>query len=151
MSDLTNSLNWRTSLRFPPKPRLSQDCTDLLTKLLCEPEDRLGSQKSVSVNRPNSQILAARGSAFSTARGSALSATFGGLGSDGAEQIKSHPWFRGIDWDSAFRDFRQVPGTDTLDLHKTEPPYHPDLQSDDDTRHFDEDIPSEVRCSRKRC
>jgi len=32
----------------------------------------------------------------------------------------------------------------TEDLHKAEAPYQPDLQGDDDTRHFDVDIPNEV-------
>lgn len=29
-------------------------------------------------------------------------------------------------------------------MHKRTPPYHPDLLADDDTRHFDNDIPNEV-------
>lgn len=30
------------------------------------------------------------------------------------------------------------------DLHRMKAPYQPDLIGDDDTRHFDEDIPDEV-------
>lgn len=49
--------------------------------LLCEPEDRLGSQASASVTRPNSMIMQARRSAFYPTVGSSGSV-------DGAEHIK---------------------------------------------------------------
>ncbi|WRT70461.1 uncharacterized protein IL334_007459 [Kwoniella shivajii] len=108
-------LNWRTTLKFPPKPRLSPACLDLMTSLLCEPEDRLGTtpleKASVLTN--------------STSRNRSLGR---GLGNDGAETIKKHSWFENIDWEN---------------LHKQTPPYHPDLYAEDDTRHFDDDIPDE--------
>jgi len=53
-----------------------------MQQLLCEPEDRLGSQASSSVVRPNSMIMQARRSALITSSG----ATRGG---DGAEVIKA--------------------------------------------------------------
>ncbi|KAK8850341.1 hypothetical protein IAR55_004258 [Kwoniella newhampshirensis] len=108
-------LNWRQTLKFPPKPRLSSSCTDLMTKLLCEPEDRLGCTPLE------------RASVLTTSKGSTVRGV-SGLGSDGAEMIKGHEWFTGIDWDN---------------LHKITPPYHPDLYAEDDTRHFDDDIPDE--------
>lgn len=43
---------------------------------------------------------------------------------------QAHPWFRGIDW---------------MNIHRYTPPYCPDLQDPEDTRHFDDDIPAEVR------
>ena len=43
---------------------------------------------------------------------------------------KMHPWFRGIDWEC---------------IHKYPAPYHPELKNPEDTRHFDDDIPAEVR------
>lgn len=110
-------LNWRNNLKFPPAPRLSVDCLDLMAKLLCEPEDRLGTS-------PASAILTARTSRLSSlSRQSVME-----LGSDGAEMIKAHPWFAGLDWNN---------------LHLAKPPYHPNLAAEDDTRHFDEDIPDE--------
>ncbi|WVF68109.1 hypothetical protein IAT40_002872 [Kwoniella sp. CBS 6097] len=110
-------LNWRTTLKFPPKPRLSPDCIDLMLKLICEPEDRLGTTP-----HETSSVLT------SSNKGSTIRGGFKGLGHDGADMIKNHVWFKGIDWDN---------------LHKQTPPYHPDLYAEDDTRHFDDDIPDE--------
>ncbi|EDR11902.1 uncharacterized protein LACBIDRAFT_246709, partial [Laccaria bicolor S238N-H82] len=90
-------LNWKQSLRFPSRPRVSHEGVNLMQQLLCEPEDRLGSQTTVSVSRPDSI---------------------------------AHPFFKGIDW---------------LNIHRYPAPYRPDLQSPEDTRHFDSDIPAEVR------
>jgi len=82
-------LNWKQSLRFPALPRVSHEAIDLMQQLLCEPEDRLGSQASSSVVRPNSMIVQARRSALITPSG----ATRGG---DGAELIKaSRAWMDG--------------------------------------------------------
>jgi protein-serine/threonine kinase len=52
-----------------------------MQQLLCEPEDRLGSQTSSSVSRPNSMIIQARRSSFITPHGPIA-------GSDGADLIK---------------------------------------------------------------
>jgi len=92
-----------------------------MQQLLCEPEDRLGSQTPSSINRPDSLIVQARRSSFVTYSGTSR-------GADGAELIKAHPWFRGIDW---------------LNIHRYPAPYCPELRSPDDTRHFDSDIPPE--------
>lgn len=51
------------------------------------------------------------------------------LAADGIQQLQQHAWFAGLDWDT---------------LHLQTPPYRPNLLSDDDTRHFDKDIPNEV-------
>lgn len=52
-----------------------------MEQLLCEPEDRLGSQASSSVSRPNSMIVQARRSGFISITGAAGSV-------DGAHLIK---------------------------------------------------------------
>ncbi|KAH7108074.1 kinase-like protein [Auriculariales sp. MPI-PUGE-AT-0066] len=114
-------LNWRQSLRFPSRPRVSHEGVSLMEALLCEPEDRLGSQASSSVSRPNSMILQARRSAFYPTSGPSGSV-------DGAEHIKAHPWFRGIDWEN---------------IRKYPAPFRPELRNPEDTRHFDPDIPAE--------
>ncbi|KAF8650451.1 hypothetical protein AX16_005253 [Volvariella volvacea WC 439] len=112
-------LNWKQHLRFPSRPHVSHDGVDLMQQLLCEPEDRLGSQTSASISRPNSIIMQARRGGFIPQIG---------VISDGAHLIKAHPWFNGIDWES---------------IHKYPAPYRPELQSPEDTRHFDSDIPPE--------
>lgn len=50
-----------------------------MQQLLCEPEDRLGSKANVSVNRPNSLIIANRRSGYYGGQPPSL---------DGAEYIK---------------------------------------------------------------
>ncbi|KAG8907437.1 hypothetical protein FRB99_004232 [Tulasnella sp. 403] len=115
-------LNWKQTLKFPPRPRVSHEGINLIEQLLCEPEDRIGSQSSASVTRPNSLITQARRSGFvypNVSHGQSV---------DGAEYIKAHPWFRGIDW---------------LNIHKQAAPFKPNLRNPEDTRHFDDDIPPE--------
>jgi len=114
-------LNWKQSLRFPSRPRVSHEGVNLMEQLLCEPEDRLGSQSSASVSQPDSMIVNARRSGFMP-----LPSTMGNV--DGADLIKAHPWFNGIDW---------------LNIHRYTPPYRPELRDPADTRHFDSDIPAE--------
>ncbi|EJD03128.1 kinase-like protein [Fomitiporia mediterranea MF3/22] len=115
-------LNWKQSLKFPARPRVSHEGINLMQQLLCEPEDRLGSQASSSVSRPNSMVVQARRSGF------ILPDMRAGKSVDGAEHIKAHPWFRGIDW---------------ANIHRYPAPFRPELQNPEDTRHFDDDIPAE--------
>ncbi|KAK2464277.1 hypothetical protein APHAL10511_003734 [Amanita phalloides] len=114
-------LNWKQSLKFPFRPRVSHEGVKLMQQLLCEPEDRLGSQASLSISRPDALVVQARRSSF-IAHGSRSN------GVDGAKYIKSHPWFKGIDW---------------VNIRRCPAPYLPELRSPDDTRHFDSDIPPE--------
>ncbi|KAF9653189.1 kinase-like protein [Thelephora ganbajun] len=106
-------LNWKQSLKFPSKPRVSHEGINLMQQLLCEPEDRLGSQATASVSRPNSLLVQSRRSGFIPPVGQTES---------------MHLWFRGIDWEN---------------IHRYPAPYHPELKNPEDTRHFDADIPAE--------
>ncbi|KAF9222561.1 kinase-like protein [Gyrodon lividus] len=112
-------LNWKQSLKFPSRPHVSHEGISLMKQLLCEPEDRLGSQASASVFRPDSLAVQARRSGFVVSPSRT---------SDGAEMIKANPWFRGIDWEN---------------IHQYPAPYRPELTNPEDTRHFDSDIPPE--------
>jgi hypothetical protein len=47
--------------------------------------------------------------------------------------LQTHPFFKGIDW---------------LNIHRYTAPFRPELRNPDDTRHFDPDIPAEVRIKR---
>ncbi|KAG7098827.1 hypothetical protein E1B28_000731 [Marasmius oreades] len=114
----TKILNWKQSLRFPSERQVSRDGVNLIQQLLCEPEDRLGSQGAVS-RLPSS---------FHSPRRSAFLPGPEPVGVDGAHLIKAHPWFRGIDWAS---------------IHRYSAPYRPELRHPEDTRHFDSDIPAE--------
>lgn len=115
-------LNWKQSLKFPSRPRVSHEGINLMQQLLCEPEDRLGSQASSSVSRPDSLVLTARRSGF------IIPNVQIGKSVDGAEYLKAHPWFRGIDWEN---------------IHRYPAPFCPELRNPEDTRHFDDDIPAE--------
>jgi protein-serine/threonine kinase len=75
-------LNWKQALRFPSRPRVSHAAVNLMEQLLCEPEDRLGSQSGASVSRPDSLVIQARRSGF-------VNPNLVGKGSvDGVELIK---------------------------------------------------------------
>ncbi|KAK4405894.1 Serine/threonine-protein kinase tricorner [Sesamum angolense] len=58
-------VNWRTHLKFPEEAKLSPEAKDLICKLLCNVEKRLGTR--------------------------------------GADEIKAHPWFKGIEWDKLYQ------------------------------------------------
>jgi serine/threonine kinase 38 len=77
-------LNWKKNFKVPKEANLSAEATDLIHKLVCDKDDRLGSH--------------------------------------GAEEIKSHPYFNGIDWDN---------------IRNTVAPWIPELASELDTSNFD--------------
>ncbi|TKY53740.1 Serine/threonine-protein kinase CBK1 [Spatholobus suberectus] len=58
-------VNWRTTLKFPEEAKLSAEAKDLICRLLCNVEQRLGTK--------------------------------------GANEIKAHPWFKGIEWDKLYQ------------------------------------------------
>ncbi|GHJ85462.1 hypothetical protein NliqN6_1864 [Naganishia liquefaciens] len=135
-------LNWKQTLRFPTKPRLSTDCADFLTKLLCEPEDRLGNTLS---DMTQSDTIS-RGGLKACDPIEDTDVTVG-LGDDGAAYIKAHPWLSTIDWDRmsfAWKAAMNFNGESFVeDLHLQKAPYQPNLRNDADTRHFEDDIANE--------
>ncbi|KAG5002518.1 hypothetical protein AAZX31_10G005900 [Glycine max] len=58
-------VNWRTTLKFPEEAKLSAEAKDLICRLLCNVEQRLGTK--------------------------------------GADEIKAHPWFKGVEWDKLYQ------------------------------------------------
>ncbi|GJZ92508.1 retrovirus-related pol polyprotein from transposon opus, partial [Tanacetum coccineum] len=65
MSTCRKIVNWKMHLKFPEEARLLLKAKDLISKLLCNVNQRLGSK--------------------------------------GADEIKAHSWFRGIDWDKFYQ------------------------------------------------
>lgn len=116
-------MNWRTSLKFPSRPRISKEAQNFIEMLICEKEDRLGYQSDSAPSRPQSIVSPQRrqGPAHTTIKGNGARA----LDRGGANEIKSHPWFRGIDFDT---------------IHLQTPPFVPELSSPGDTRYFEDDI-----------
>jgi protein-serine/threonine kinase len=117
-------MNWRTSLRFPSRPRISREAQDLITNLICEREDRLGSKASSSASRPNSIIVHRRNS-FLLAASPSLPNSLDREMMRGADALKAHAWFKDIDFET---------------LHLQTPPFVPELATPGDTRYFEDDI-----------
>ncbi|KAL3626437.1 hypothetical protein CASFOL_029986 [Castilleja foliolosa] len=65
MSTCRKIVNWRMNLKFPEEAKLSPEAKDLICKLLCNVEKRLGTR--------------------------------------GADEIKAHPWFKGLNWDKLYQ------------------------------------------------
>ncbi|KAK9142288.1 hypothetical protein Syun_011688 [Stephania yunnanensis] len=76
-------VHWRTHLKFPEEARLTPEAKDLICRLLCDVDHRLGTA--------------------------------------GADQIKAHPWFRGVVWDK---------------LYETEAAFKPEVNGELDTQNF---------------
>lgn len=64
MSTCRKIVNWRTNLKFPDEAILSAEAKDLISKLLCNVDCRLGT--------------------------------------NGAQEIKVHPFFKNVDWDMIY-------------------------------------------------
>ncbi|EPZ32698.1 Serine/threonine-dual specificity kinase domain-containing protein [Rozella allomycis CSF55] len=73
-------LRWKQTLKFPDEPVVSNEAKDLIEKLLCDPESRLGRvKKENDENVQDNEVLEAR---------------------EDIEQIKAHPFFAEIDWEN---------------------------------------------------
>uniref|UniRef100_A0A7N0TV32 non-specific serine/threonine protein kinase n=1 Tax=Kalanchoe fedtschenkoi TaxID=63787 RepID=A0A7N0TV32_KALFE len=84
MTTCRKIVNWKSHLKFPDEARLSSEAKDLISKLLCDVAQRLGTL--------------------------------------GADEIKAHPWFNGIEWDKLYlMDAAFIPEvTDDLDTQNFE-------------------------------
>ncbi|KAJ3151548.1 hypothetical protein HDU89_001991 [Geranomyces variabilis] len=123
-------VNWRKCLRFPAKPVVSQKAQDLILRLVCDKDTRLGGGSAAgaaaaaaagghggpSHSGSYASNITAAGAPNSAATAAAIAAA------DEAGEIKRHPWFRSMDWD---------------ELPLSVPPFVPTLKSDTDTSYFD--------------
>ncbi|GAB4850886.1 hypothetical protein Ancab_030187 [Ancistrocladus abbreviatus] len=98
MSTCRKIVNWRHHLKFPNEAKLSQEATDLIRKLLCNVDQRLGTK--------------------------------------GVDDIKAHPWFRGIEWDK---------------LYQMDAAFIPEVNDELDTQNFEkfEETESQIQTSSK--
>ncbi|KAF7028270.1 hypothetical protein CFC21_040222 [Triticum aestivum] len=76
-------VHWRNHVKFPDDSRLSPEARDLICRLLCDVDHRIGGA--------------------------------------GADQIKAHPWFRGVAWDK---------------LYEMEAAFKPQVNDELDTQNF---------------
>lgn len=122
-------LKHRTTLRFPDDqygfPAISSDVLDLMRRMLREKEERLSSPKYYLNDYAYSQ---AQESNTYHIHGPADKSSKNYQGrhvyTDDADDIKSHPWFKSIDW---------------TQIHKKKPPFVPKVKGWEDTKYFDED------------
>ncbi|CAK9309891.1 unnamed protein product [Citrullus colocynthis] len=84
MSTCRKIVNWRTHLKFPDEAKLSPLAKDLISRLLCNVSQRLGT--------------------------------------NGADEIKVHPWFEGTEWDR---------------LYQMEAAFVPEVKDELDTQNFE--------------
>ncbi|BAT95451.1 serine/threonine protein [Vigna angularis] len=77
-------VNWKAYLKFPEEARLSPEAKNLISKLLCNVNQRLGS--------------------------------------NGADEIKAHPFFKGVEWDK---------------LYHMEAAFIPEVNDELDTQNFE--------------
>ncbi|KAG4304232.1 hypothetical protein PORY_002413 [Pneumocystis oryctolagi] len=110
-------LNWRQTLHFPTTPHVSKEAQDLIKMLICDHKDRLGS----------ASLCRIYSNSFHTMSEQLPSKAF--HYSSDAEEIKAHPWFRNINWDS---------------LHEQTPPFIPEIKDLTDTKYFEELSKDEV-------
>jgi len=86
MTTCRKIVHWRHHLRIPDDAPISSEARDLIERLLCDADQRLGT-------------------------------------SGGVQEIKSHAFFKGLNWDT---------------LYTVTPPYRPVVSHDLDTRNFEE-------------
>ncbi|CAN1270370.1 Serine/threonine-protein kinase CBK1 [Linum perenne] len=84
MSTCKKIVNWKTHLKFPGEAKLSPEATDLISKLLCNVDQRLGT--------------------------------------NGAAEIKEHPFFKDIDW---------------VNIYNMEAAFIPEVTDELDTQNFE--------------
>eukprot|EP00250_Pteridium_aquilinum_P018122 c23956_g1_i1 orf=578-2215(+) len=84
MTTCRKIIYWRKYLKFPEEARLSPEARDLMSRLLCDVDHRLGTR--------------------------------------GANEVKAHPWFRGVPWEK---------------LYDMEAAYKPEVKDELDTQNFE--------------
>lgn len=106
-------VHWKNHLRFPTEARLSLEAKNLICRLLCDAQNRLGSQGAEQIKAstcPNSIrwiIIILLYNIFFCTYSSWI--------------YQVHPWFKGIDWDK---------------LYEMNAAYKPEVNDELDTQNF---------------
>ncbi|ORY77399.1 kinase-like domain-containing protein, partial [Protomyces lactucae-debilis] len=106
-------LGYKDTLWFPESKRVSGNARHLIKGLLCDRHQRLGSPRRPSRSRFQRQSMQQPFSA--SQRHETVK--------ECVQDIKNHPWFRGIDWEN---------------LHLADAPFRPRVSGPFDTRYFEE-------------
>ncbi|KAJ3332852.1 hypothetical protein HDU76_012845 [Blyttiomyces sp. JEL0837] len=128
-------VNWRETLNFPDHPEVSYEAKDFISHLLCDRDDRLGRHPIGELKQKQSTALDSVDTLTSAQSTTPSTENLGPSNDDesaisrllrkgDAEDIKSHPWFADIDWDS-------------ISNRSSSAPFKPVLSDDCDSRYFD--------------
>lgn len=105
-------VNWRTNLKFPEEAKLSAEAKDLIRKLLCNVEQRLGTKGSYEIKV---RILIVLPSFIVVCKDDTCCQLW-------SSSYQAHPWFKDIEWDR---------------LYQIEAAFIPEVNSDLDTQNFE--------------
>lgn len=93
---LLQIVNWRTHLKFPEEAKLSPEAKDLICKLLCNVEQRLGT-------RGADEIKVLCGVFCSNSFMSFLNSIQLNELTVWKRHSQAHPWFKGVEWDKLYQ------------------------------------------------
>lgn len=90
-------VNWRTHLKFPEEAKLSPEAKDLISKLLCNVDQRLGTKGA-------DEIKVLCGVFYSTFSNLLLELDWELVElTSWSCYFQAHPWFKGIEWDKLYQ------------------------------------------------
>ncbi|KAJ0860334.1 putative protein kinase AGC-NDR family [Helianthus annuus] len=110
MSTCRKIVNWRTHLKFPEEAKLSPEAKDLICKLLCNVEKRLGTKGAHEIKVTCGLKL----NLLLIATNREINASFW--------LLQAHPWFKGIEWEK---------------LYQMEAAFIPEVNGELDTQNFE--------------
>uniref|UniRef100_A0A251SWF6 non-specific serine/threonine protein kinase n=1 Tax=Helianthus annuus TaxID=4232 RepID=A0A251SWF6_HELAN len=110
MSTCRKIVNWRTHLKFPEEAKLSPEAKDLICKLLCNVEKRLGTKGAHEIKVTCGLKL----NLLLIATNREINVSFW--------RLQAHPWFKGIEWEK---------------LYQMEAAFIPEVNGELDTQNFE--------------
>lgn len=108
-------VNWRTHLKFPEEAQLSSEAKDLISKLLCNVNQRLGSKGADEIKVLYGVSCSMFLDLFWKCLRNRVNDLFALL-------FQVHPWFKGVEWDK---------------LYDMEAAFIPEVNDELDTQNFE--------------